>query len=202
MERKVRKQSDVLGALLALGELSEDQEAPKASTLAHANTLLTNCDVVEITLGNVAPLHHAQSPELFKSEVDKGRDDADGENPFRDLEVDLGFDFGGPPIEDEEVDGGEGVDAVDGNGDEQHEPEVKVCEWGAAALGLEVVQILGRIVSRATKDTFKGARKSRRALERGPGKGTWPEDECLQCSPISVLVGPRRPSSIDCNSPS
>lgn len=142
MEAEVGEQGNVLGALLALGELGEDEEAPPALALAHADALEADGDVVEVALGDVAALHDAHGADLLEAEVDEGGDDGDGEDPLGDLEVDGRLDLGGPLVKGEQVDGGEQVDAVDGQRDDEHEPQVEVGERGEASSRPEVVEAL------------------------------------------------------------
>lgn len=134
MKAKVGEEGNVLGTLFALGELGKDEEAFEALAFAHTETLEADGNIVEITLGNVSSLHNAHGSELFKGKVDKRGNNAGGEDPFRDLKVNGGLDRGGPSVKGEEVDGREGIDTVDGDGDEEHKPQVDVSEGSAAAL--------------------------------------------------------------------
>ena len=115
LETVVTEESDVLGALLVLGQLSKDQESLPALAFPKPNTLKLNRQVVEIAFGDTSPPHDALGTDMLESEVDKRKNDTDREDPFRDIEGDeLGrLDLGTPFVEDEELDSSEGINAVD-----------------------------------------------------------------------------------------
>ncbi len=138
------KQGNVLGALLALGELGKDEEAPPAAAFAHAGALQTGSETVEEALGHGAATHDDDGTEVLVAEVDEGEDDADGKDPFRDVEGDElgGLDLRGPLVEGQQLVGREHVDGVDSQRDEEGEPEVAVGERGEAGGGLEVAETL------------------------------------------------------------
>ncbi len=54
---------------------------------------------------------------MLEGQIDPGRNDAGREDPFRNIERDIRLDLSGPPIEREKVDGSEGIDSIDGDGD-------------------------------------------------------------------------------------
>jgi hypothetical protein len=85
-------------------------------SVAHPDALQPHRKTVEIAFGHTAPTHDAVSTDVFESEVDDRQDDADGEDPFRDVEADQlrRLDLGGPLVKNEKIDGSEGIDAVDG----------------------------------------------------------------------------------------
>jgi hypothetical protein len=114
--------------------------------LAHTDTLEADGEAVEVTLGDVPPPHDPPGAEVLEAQVHKGGDDAGGKDPFRDCPVN-GRSYGGRPlVKGEQVDGDKGVDAVDGDGEQEEEVEVAVGEWREAAGGLEVFQVLREIV--------------------------------------------------------
>ena len=141
LEAKVGKEGNVLGALFALGQLGKDQEAPPALGLSRPDRLPARGQAVHVALGHVSAAHDAHGADALVCEVDKRGNDADGKDPFGHVEGDGGLNLGRPRVEGEEVDGGEAVDGVDGNGQEEREPEVAVNEARPAALGLEVGEV-------------------------------------------------------------
>lgn len=52
---------------------------------------------------------------MLKAQVNERQNDANGEDPFRNVKWDQlsRLDFGGPPVKDEELDSSEGINAVD-----------------------------------------------------------------------------------------
>jgi hypothetical protein len=84
---------------------------------------------------------------VLEGQVDERGNDTGREDPFGDVEGYDGLDLAGPAIEGEEVDGGEDIDGVDGDGDDEGEQEVSVCEGGEAGGGLEVIETLRGSVS-------------------------------------------------------
>lgn len=52
------------------------------------------------------------------------------------------MDFSRPSIEGKEIDGGEGIDTVDGDGYYEGHPEVSIREDGEARARLEIVETL------------------------------------------------------------
>lgn len=142
LEAEKGEECNVLGTLLTLGQLCKDQESPPSLATAETNALQPHCQIVEKALSHTAPSHDALSTNMLVCKVDEGEDDADGEDPFRDIERDWRLNFGRPLVEDQQIDGCECVDAV--NCYRQQEREVKVavgsvCEEVAR---LEVVELL------------------------------------------------------------
>lgn len=103
--------------------------------------------MVEVALSYVSPLHDPPRAEVLKAQVDEGRNDTYDEDPFRDGQVNGGVDLRRPVIEGEQVDGNKGIDAVDGNGYEEQEPEIAVGEWCEATGGLEIFEVLGKVLA-------------------------------------------------------
>ena len=88
LEAEVREERHVLGALLRLSQLGEDQETPPALAATPSNTLHTDSEVVEVALGNIASLPDPQAADVLQDQVDERGNDADGEDPFGDVERD------------------------------------------------------------------------------------------------------------------
>lgn len=82
MQVEICKNGNILGALLALCQFGKDQETAVALAIAHTNGLPSDSQVVKIAFGNVATPHDANGTDGFKSEVDKGQQDAHAEDPF------------------------------------------------------------------------------------------------------------------------
>lgn len=141
LKAKVSEQSDIFGALFTLSELGKDKKSLEALTRPEADRLPAHCQTVEIDLSNIASFDLSSRANPFKAEVDKGQEDADGEDPFRDGKGNGGLDLGRPSVEDEKLDGSKGINSVDGKGDDQAHPEGDVGEDGATALGLEVGEV-------------------------------------------------------------
>ena len=170
LKAEIGKQGNIFGALLALGQLGEDEEASPAMA-AQPHALEAHSQVVKVGLGNIAALHDTHSPKVLKSQVDERGDDADGEDPFRDIEANGGGNLRRPAVKGQELNGCEGIDTVDGDRQYQREPEVDVGEYRKAARGLEVAEILA-------KGTVSNP--------HWPGR----HGGCSQCNPTS---GPGRP---------
>lgn len=86
LEREVREQRHVLGTLLTLRQLREDQEALPATTLAKdANGLESDSQGVEVTLSHGAAFDNEMRTDVLVDDIDPRRNDAAGENPFRDV---------------------------------------------------------------------------------------------------------------------
>ena len=65
LEAEIREERDVLGALLRLGQLGEDQEAPPALAAAPPDTLHADGQVVEVALGDVPPPPDPQASDVL-----------------------------------------------------------------------------------------------------------------------------------------
>lgn len=141
LKAKVRKKGDILGTLFTLGELRKDEEPSEPLPRAKTNRLPAHSKTVQIDLGNVASLDLSSSADPFEAEIDKGQDDAAREDPSGNVDGNGRVDFGRPSVEDEKLDGSEGVDSVDGERDDEADPEGDVGEDGTAALGLEVAEV-------------------------------------------------------------
>lgn len=115
LEAEVGEEGNILSALLALGQLGKDQEAPPSLPLAGSDALQSHRQAVQVGLGHAAPPHDLMRAYVLEGEVDEGQDDAGGEDPFGDVDRDGGGDLGRPLVEDQQVDGGKGIDAVDGS---------------------------------------------------------------------------------------
>ena len=83
--------------------------------LSHADALKSDSQGVQVALCDGTSLHHTHGADIFVAQVDPRCDDACREDPFGDVEGDVGLDFSRPAIEGEEIDGGEGIDSIDGN---------------------------------------------------------------------------------------
>lgn len=138
-EAKVGKQGNVLGALFTLGEGGKDQEASPALAFADSDRLPTDGQRIHVAFGNIVALHDASGTNGLVSEVDERQDDANGKDPFGDVERNGGLDGGGPAVKGDELDGGEAVDRVDGNGDDEREPEIAVGKGRTTARGFKVL---------------------------------------------------------------
>lgn len=143
MEREEREQCYVFRTLLTLRQLCEDQEAsPSSALLSHANALQSNSQTIQITLCNGTALHDSRCTHIFVAKIDPRRNDRAREDPFRDIERDIRLYLSRPSIESEEVDGRESIDAIDGNGDGEGDPEISVCKRCPAGCGFEIIETL------------------------------------------------------------
>lgn len=141
LKTEVRKQSHVLGALLALCKLGKHQEPLPALALPHPHALEPDGQAVEIALGDAAPLHDPAGADVLIAQVDKRGDDGGREDPLQDVVV-VRLHRRRPPIKGQQVDGGEYVDAVQCDGQYQRKVEVAVGERRPAPGRLEVVETL------------------------------------------------------------
>ena len=98
LETEVGEESDILGALLTLGEGSENKESSPTLALAQSNTLQANRQAVEIAFGNVSPLHHPPRTHMLEAQIHERGDDASGKDPFRDRDVDRGLNSRRPGV--------------------------------------------------------------------------------------------------------
>lgn len=133
MEAEEGEQSDIFSSLLTLGQLSEDKEPLPSPTASHADTLEARSQAVQETLCNASPAHNDYGAKEFVAKVGEGQENADGEDPFRDVEGDKlsRFDLGRPLVEGQKLVGGEDVDCIDGDRDDERDPEESVGERSA-----------------------------------------------------------------------
>ena len=124
LKAEVREESHVLGSLLALGQLGENEEALVALAFAKTHTLQARSQTVKIALGHTAPPHDPVGPNVLVEEVDNREDDAYSEDPFLDCERHhlSQLDIRRPFVEEEQVDSCKGVDTVDCYRYEEREP--------------------------------------------------------------------------------
>jgi hypothetical protein len=114
LELEIDKEGDVVGTLLTLGQLCEDQEAaPALAGLGDAHTLQYSCQGLEVAFRDTSGPHDAQSPDPSVCEKDVGDDDGNGEDPFGNVKGHGRFDLAGPFVKSKEVDGGEGIGSID-----------------------------------------------------------------------------------------
>lgn len=124
LELKVDEKSNVVGALLTLRQLSEDQEAaPPSATAGEPHTLPDSSHWLKIALCHTTGAHDPERSQESIGQEDVGDNDGNGKDPLGNLERYLRLYLTGPFIEGEEVDGGEGIGGVDGAGDENENPE-------------------------------------------------------------------------------
>lgn len=113
-ELEVHKQGNVIHALPALGQFSEDQKAtPSLPLFGQAHTLPDGGQWLEIAFGNAARANDADRTDPAVCQKNVGDDDGDGKNPFGNLEVDGRLNLAGPFVESEEIDGSESIGGVD-----------------------------------------------------------------------------------------
>lgn len=141
LKAKVCKQGNILGALFTLGQFRKDEKSSKSLPRSKANRLPAHSKTVQIDVGNVASLNRSSSADPLEAEIDKGQDDTAREDPSRDVNGNSWLDFGRPSVEDEELDGSEGIDSVDGEGDDEAYPEGDVGKDGATAPSLEIGEV-------------------------------------------------------------
>lgn len=128
METKVGKQSNIFGPLFRLGQLGKDEESlPSFAGIGQADTFEADGQIVEKAFRNGTSPHHAQGSKLFKAQVDPRCNDTSGKDPLGDIQRDDGLDLTGPFVKGEQIDGGKGIDGIDGGGNDQRDPEIAVC---------------------------------------------------------------------------
>lgn len=138
-ELEVDEKGNVVDALSALGQFSKDQEAaPSLAAFGQSQTLEDGGQRFKIALGDAARAYDAECANPSVGQEDVGDDDADGENPLCDVEIDFGFDLARPFVEGEEIDGGKGVGSVDGARDDDEDPQPNVGKGCEAGCRLEV----------------------------------------------------------------
>jgi hypothetical protein len=138
------EEGNVLGALFTLGELREDQESLPSSAVSHSDTFQTRSQAVQEAFGDAPSAHDGYGTEVLIGEIGKRKEDAHGEDPFRDVEGNKlsGLNLGGPFVKGEKLVGREHVDGIDGERDDQGKPEVAVGERREARGGLEIIETL------------------------------------------------------------
>jgi len=101
LKAEIGEESYDFSSLLTLGQLSEDQESPPTSAFTQPDTFESNAQRIHKRFGDTTALHDSSGPNMLVSEVDEGQNDADGEDPFGNLEGDgLGeFDRARPSVE-------------------------------------------------------------------------------------------------------
>ena len=144
MEAEKGEEGNVFGTLFTLGELREDQESLPPSAVSHSDTLQTRSQAVQEAFGDAPSAHNGHGAEVLISEIGEGKKNADGEDPFRDVEGDKlsGLNLGGPSVEGKKLIGREHVDGIDCERDDLGEPEVAVGERREARGGLEIIETL------------------------------------------------------------
>ena len=129
LEREVREQGNVLSSLAVLGELREDKEPPPSTAvLAHADTLNPHGEGIQIALGDASGTNRPDGAKPAQNQQNKRDNDADGEHPARRRKGNGGLNLAGPAREGEKIDGGKGVDAIHGEGNEEENPQPEVGE--------------------------------------------------------------------------
>lgn len=141
LEAKVSKEGDIFSALLTLCQGRKDEESAPALAVANSDTLPSNGQTIHVALCNISTLHNASGANSFVAEIDKGHDDAAGEDPFRYVEGDLWLDGGGPAVEGQQLNSGKAIDGVDSNGNNKRAPEVGIGKSGANSTGFEISQV-------------------------------------------------------------
>lgn len=81
---------------------------------------------------------------MLVSQVDKGENNADREDPLGDIKGNGRLNFRGPFVEDEELNSGKGVDSVHSYRYRKGDEEIAIGHVGEAVAGLEVVKLLER----------------------------------------------------------
>lgn len=86
LEREVGEERHILGTLLTLRQLREDQETLPATALAKdANGLESDGQGIEVALSHGAALDNQMCSDVLVYDIDPRRNDAAGEDPFRDV---------------------------------------------------------------------------------------------------------------------
>lgn len=130
-----------MSSLFTLGQGRKDEKSAPSLGLANADRLPTDSQRIHIRLGNVVSLHDTGSADGLVTKVDKGQNDADGKDPFGNIKRNGWSDGRGPFVKGNQLDGGEAVNRVDGNGDDEREPEIAIGKWSTTATGLEVLEV-------------------------------------------------------------
>jgi hypothetical protein len=139
LELEVDEKRNIINTLAASRQFSKDEEpAPPLPILAEAHTLEDGSQRLEVAFGDAARADDAPCSDPPVYEEDIGDDDADGEDPLGDSEADFGFDLARPFIESKEINGGEGVGGVDGDGHEDKEPQPDIREGRKAGRSFEI----------------------------------------------------------------
>lgn len=161
-ELEVDKEGNIIDALAALGQLGEDQEAsPSLTRFSQSHTLEDGSQRLEVAFGHATGAQDADGANPSVCEEDVRDDDADGEDPLCDVEVDLWLHLARPLVEGEQVDGGKGISGVDGARDDDENPQPDVREGRKARSGLEVGECLAESAqARAGTEGGRGTMKS------------------------------------------
>lgn len=139
LELKVDKERQVINTLTASRQFGKDQEsAPALTLICHAHTLPDDSERLKVALGDATRPNGTQSPDPSVEEEDVGHNDGDGEDPFDDVEADNRLDLTGPLIKGKEVDGREGIGSVDGDREDDENPQPAVGDGRKARARLEV----------------------------------------------------------------
>jgi hypothetical protein len=81
---------------------------------------------------------------MFICDIYPRENDASREDPFPDVEINLGLNLSGPFIKCEEVDGCKGIDTVNCDRNDEGANEICICERWKAARVFEIIQTLYR----------------------------------------------------------
>jgi len=131
LKLEVDEEGNVVGALLTLSELCEyEKSSPTLTALGDAHTLHDGGKWFEVAFCHAARLDNPQGTKPAVEQKHVGDNDGDGEDPFGNLEWDLGLDLARPIVEGEQVHCGEGVGGIDGARDEDEDPEPGIGQWG------------------------------------------------------------------------
>lgn len=142
METEIGEEGNVLRPLLTLGQLCKDEEPSPSLAAPKPNTLKPNGQTIQERLSNATSPDDDLRSKVLVSDIDERENDTDGEDPFGDVKGDGWLDFRGPLIENEQVDGREGINSVDGNRYDERDEQVSICDISKRAIGFEVVEIL------------------------------------------------------------
>lgn len=91
--------------------------------LGQSHTLEDGSKRLEIALGNAARAHDADCANPSVDQEGVGDDNADGEDPLGDVEIDFGLDLTRPFVEGEEIDSCKGIGSVDGTRHNDQDPQ-------------------------------------------------------------------------------
>lgn len=124
LEGKVDEEGDVVGALSALSQGIEDEEALEA---ASAHALHIDSQRVQKALCHASSSQDAYGSDPFIEAQGPRQANTDGEDPLAVFQVQSRLDLTAPAIKGKQIDSSEGVDSVDGNPNQSHKPEPDVC---------------------------------------------------------------------------
>lgn len=123
LEGKVDEQRNVVRSLLALRQGGEDEEALEAQ---RPNTLQCDGKRVQKALGNATALDDPQRAEPLVEAEDPREQDTASEDPLGVLKGKRWLDLRTPVVVRQQLHGGEGIDNVDSDADQSHEPKPDV----------------------------------------------------------------------------